>query len=523
MATLATRVGAAVGAFRNPVAEMELDELTRRYDALMWFWEGNWRGQTWYTDQRVLDPMIYKNTRQIWRHARATVALYTQFVYAGSSLSAGTEPLSDGTRGAIPIDPDTGSETDDARLREAIESWWKMVNFRQFMSQRPKYGSILGDCLTELVDDRARAIVRPVCISPKYVKYLDLDAASNVKAYSVEWLVSLPETKLFGTTQEAQQYRYRKDVNTRGFWYYRDDKLERFDENPYGFVPALWDRHEIVFGDRGLGALDATFQQAVELNSILSHAFDYQGKQFGAPIGVKGASINSRNNPMKLNARQSTGDPLADAAMVAQSLGLLPMSENGDFITINFDIGKTTDLVKLLMESVLAENPEASYSQQILEMTQVTAPCVERALGPIVGMVKEARKNYDTQTIKLTQMALAMMGWRLQTSGYPREVVVPRRNRYERLAIYDLESYGKGLLDFTIPDRAVIPDTIDERIARQLQIEMMQWEYSLKVSGMPEEEVTKIMSEREAEKERANRLEEIATGVAAGDNEPVDA
>jgi hypothetical protein len=40
---------------------------------------------------------------------------------------------------------------------------------------------------------------------------------------------------------------------------------------------------------------------------------------------------------------------------------------------------------------------------------------------------------------------------------------------------------------------------------------------------MPEEEVTKIMSEREAEKERANRLEEIATGVAAGDNEPVDA
>lgn len=513
MPTIGERARAAMNGWLNPGSAPSVDPASGRYDALYHFWEGSWRASNMFADQRLKDRPLYKNTRQLWRQADAVVALYAQFVYAGNSLSTDGNPLSDGTRGAIPIDAQAGGTPDSPEnqaLRNAIAEWWTMTNYRQFMSMRPKFGAILGDVLTELVEDQARGVVMPQLVWPGYVTYLQLDMRGNVQAYSVEWDVDIPERTLFGQRQEAQSYRYRKDVNRDAFYFYRDDRLERQVPNPYGFVPAVWDRHEIVFGDRGLSAIDKTYQQAVELNSVLSNALDYQSRQFGAPIGVKGAALSNRNNPLKVNRGASTGDPLHDAAMVAQKLGLLPMTDNGDFVTANFDPGKVIDLMTFIRDSMQAENPEGSFSQHILEMTQVTAPGIERALGPIIGRVKDARKNYDTQTVKLIQMALSMIGWRVNTGGYDPLVIAARRGRYEKFRPYTLDAFGRGLMDFIIPDREVIPDTIDERIARQVQIEQLTWEYSLQVAGVPPDVIADIMQEREEEKERMAALDRFA-------------
>jgi hypothetical protein len=474
-------------------------------------------------DQRQHDKPLYKNTRQLWRQASAIVALYGQYVYAGSSLSTTGEPLPDGTKGAIPIEPQTGNKTTDDALRLAIAEWWAMTNYRQFMSMRPKFGSMLGDVLTELVDNRERGVVRPQLIWPGYVKFLDLDLAGNIQGYSVSWHVPEVDMLLYGQRIQEEAYDFRKDVNGDAFYYYRNDKVERIVPNPYGFVPAIWDRHEIVFGDRGLSALDKTFSQAIEMNSALSHTLDFTQKKFGAPIGVKGSALSNRNEVVKLlNARNSTGDPVADAALVAQSLGLLPMTDDGEFVTVDFDIGKIVEVLAEVKESSQAENPEGSFSQQILEMTQVTAPGVERALGPIIGLVKDARKNYDTQTVKLIQMALSMTGWRVVTNGYPPELLAARKARYDAFRPYNLDAFAAGLEDFIIPDREVIPDTIDERIARQLQIEQLTWDYSLRVAGVPEEERKAITAEREAEKERMMALEEFAVKGDGDDDEAAE-
>lgn len=518
MPSLLGRMRGALGGWTQGDAPT-IDAIPDRYAALYAFWSGDWQHAEPVTKQYLRDRRLYKNTRQLWRQASAVVALYTQFVYAGNSLSTNADPLPDGTRGAIPIEPQAGSDAQDEALRLAIAEWWSMTNYRQFMSMRPKFGAILGDCLTELVDDKRTGAVRPQLIWPGYVDHLELDLAGNVKGYSVSWRVDEPETHLYGTTQPAKSYVWRKDVSGDGFWYYHDDRLVSQEENPYGFVPAVWDRHEIVMGDRGMSAIERTFQQATEMNSILSHAMDYQQKQFGAPIGVKGSSLGNRNTVMKmLDARNSTGDPAHDAAMVAQSLGLLPMTDNGEFVTVNFDVGKTGDLLNLVMDSILAENPEARYSQQILDMTQVTAPGVERALGPIVGLVKDARKNYDTQTIKLIQMAVSMTAWRVVSGGYAPELLQRRAARYDVFRPFAPGAYDAGLMDFTIPDREVIPETIDERIARQMQIEQLQWEYSLRVAGVPDDVVAEIIGERDAERERMARLDEItAVGPPAED------
>jgi hypothetical protein len=506
-------------AWNNPGGAPFVDPKSGRYDALYAFWEGSWRHSNMFVDQRLNNTKLYKNTRQLWRQAAAIVALYGQYVYAGNSLSTNTEPLSDGTRGAIPIDPQTNDDGKDDALRAAIAEWWTMTNYRQVMSMRPKFGAMLGDCLTELVDQRARGVVRPQIVWPGYVKYLDLDLSGNVQGYSVEWEVPQVTMVLYGERIQRDAYTFRKDVNGDGFFYYRNGEIERVEPNPYGFVPAVWDRHEIVFGDRGLSALDKTYQQAVELNSVLSHAMDHLQKNYGTPVGVKGMAISNRQDTLKmLNARNSTGDPLGDAALVAQSLGILPMSDNGDFITAKFDTGHVNELLGEVKESSQAENPEGSFSQQILEMTQVTAPGVERALGPIIGLVKDARKNYDTQTIKLIQMAITMTGWRVLTNGYPPELMAARQARYETFRPFDLGAFGRGDMDFVIPDREVIPDTIDERIARQLQIEQLTWPYSWQVAGVPEDVRKKLEKEQTEDRERQAKLDEFAVVGPGGDN-----
>lgn len=495
-----------------------------RYLRLYYAWSGDFGHTQAVASQFLTDQKLYENTRQLWRQASAVVNLYAQSVYAGNALSAGTDPLSDGTKGAIPIDTAGLKDAEAKQLRQAIDEWWRMVNYRQFKSMRPKFGAILGDVLTELVDDRETGAVRPNLVWPGHVVHLALDLAGNVKEYVLEYPVTEPEDKYFGRNKQARSYRYRKEVNGESFTVWHDDVKVYEQAHPYGFAPAVWDRHEIVLGDRGMSAIERTFQQSAELNSVLSHAMDYQQKNFGAPIGVKGSALSNRNPSAiaaMLNNRNSTGDPLADAALIAQSLNLLPMTDNGAFITVPFELGKTLEILEFVRGSLEAENPEGSFSQQILEMTQVTAPGVERALGPIIGNVKDARGNYDTQTVKLTQMAISMTAQRVVTGWYG-QVLTDRKERYDLFRPFAPGAFDAGKMDFSIPDREVIPDTIDERIARQMLIEQLQWPESMLIAGVDPAVVKRIDGERKAEAERVAKMDAISVGALPGadKNEP---
>lgn len=491
-----------------------------RYLRLYYAWSGDFGHTQAVASQFLTDQKLYKNTRQLWRQMDAVVALYAQFVYAGNSLSAGSEPLGDGTKGAIPIDTAGLKEGEAKAIREAIDEWWRMVNYRQFKSLRPKFAAILGDVLTELVDDLETGAVRPRMVWPGHVVHLALDLAGNVKEYVLEYPVTVPENKYFGKNEQAKSYRYRKEVNGDYFRVFHDDKQVYEQENRYGFVPAVWDRHEIVLGDRGMSAIERTFQQSAELNSVLSHAMDYLQTNFGAPIGVKGTALSNRNPSAiaaMLNNRNSTGDPLADAALIAQSLNLLPMTDNGDFISAKFDIAQMPVLMEMMRDSLYAESPEGSFSQQILEMTQVTAPGVERALGPIIGRVKDVRANADTQTVKLIQMAISMTAARVLAGSYGK-LLTTRKDRYDVFRPFGEGAFDAGKMDFTIPDREVIPDTIDERISRQMQIEQLQWPESLLIAGVDPDVVKRIDGERRKEQERQAKMDELAVVGVPADN-----
>lgn len=466
---------AAVSAFRDPslVASPEptLDASTQ-YDELWAFWLGTWRSDPAMRSLQSTAPALYKNTRQLWRHADAIVSLYEQFVYAGD-LSSDGRALPDGTRGAIPIDPQTGDNAADEAIRRGCAELWSMWRWRQSMALAPKYAAILGDCLLELVDDVGRGTVTPRFVWPGSVVDIDLSDAGDVRRYAIEYPVAVRESNAYGQRVRGETYRFRKEVDRESIRYYRDGDPAAFpglgipravEPNPYGFAPACWYRHEIVFGSRGVGALEKTFRAAQEMNSVLSHAIDYQRRQFSAPVGVIGGSAGAASRRAAPEPERGPEAAEREARAAAETMSLLSLQPGGQFVTVQFDVGQTTQMLQLVMDAILAEAPEARYAQQILGMTQVTAPGIERALGPIVGRVKRARANHDPQTVKLHQMALAMLGYRLTNGHYPARVVSERPARYEAFRPFDLGSYGRGLLDFTIPDRPVIPETAKERV-----------------------------------------------------------
>ena len=529
---------AALNAYRSYGSALALSD-EDRYALLEAMWMGTWRNDPRIRQWRGGQPALYRNTVQLWRQLSAVVNLYAQFVYIGD-LSTNGQLLPDGSRGAIPIDPQTGDDAADEQMLVAFGQLFTIWQYRQYMSLRPKTCAILGDCLTELVDDYPRGIVLPNTIDPRYIMDLELDHVGNVKAYAVEYHVSIPESTAFGMVQKADAYTFRKEVTSDGFWFYRDDKpydyttdtpngSGAFQDNPYGFCPAIWDRHEIVVGrDRGISATEKTLTQTMHLNSVLSHAMDFQQKKFAAPIGYTGGSALPRNQTLTMtmpggitNANATADELESSRRIAAENINLFPMQKDSEFLSIDFDIGQTREMLGLVMDSIMAENPEARYGQEILQMTQITGPGMERALSPIVGLVKAARANADPQTIKLLQMGTAIMGFRVNSGDIPAELMTARRARYEAFRPYGLDSFGQGLFDCSIPDRPVLSETKDEKVARLVMIESLTSEWALAEAGVPEEEIARITGERE--KQRAEMASAFSvTGANMANDEPPD-
>ena len=503
-------------------------EAAGRYAELWQYYDGSWDNLPTLRAQQRRLPRLYENTRLLWRHGRGTVRLYAQLVYLGS-LSTDGKPLPDGTLGAIPIDPQvTGPDADarnEALLRGCAELW-TFWNWRRYKSFRPKVTAILGDCLTEIVDDVERARVFPRTIWPGYVTDdLEIDDAGNVKRYVLQYQVTVPESRAFGQTTKAETYTFRKEVDGTAFRYFKNDKPFDYSgqgsevPNPYGFVPAIWDRFEVGWGDRGISALDPTFRQARQMNSTLSHAIDYQAKQFAAPIVVRGRIQRGRDRTLVMPRPAETGDAQADAEANAETLDLLEVQGDGGIEAIDFDIGQTIEMLRFVQDNILAENPEGQYGQRLREMSQLTGPGAERALGDIVGMVKDCRDSLDPGTVALHQMALAIMGERLKRGDYPASA---RTSRHEAMRAFDLDSWKHGDLDMVIRDRPVIAESEREKIDRLVVVEGLETEWGMQQAGIPEDVIRKEIGERDARRQQMTAAFSVAGAGSEGESDADD-
>lgn len=445
------------------------------------------------------DPRVYNDIALVWKHHTSVVDFYATTVYQGD-LSTDGETLPDGTRGAIPLDPQTGSPEQDAVVRRAVAELWSAWNWRQNMSLRPMYAAALGDVLTELIDDPAAGMVYPAIVWPGYVTDIALDYVGNVKSYTVEY-----QAEEVLASGGVERYLMRREMSGEAFRYFRNGKPHAYFgagteviPNPYGFVPAIWDRHRVIWGERGAAATDTTRQAVIRLNSLLTHGMDFQQKAFAMPIIVRGQLTAPGQTRVELGRPpklRGEGPGQAETSHWLQA--------NGDveLVQPTMDIGQTLAIIDRLIDGIERENPEATFYPQIRQMSQVTAPGVERALGDAVNRCRMVRAGQDGNSVKLFQMALTMCGMRANLpeaeGGWPRTVpgAGARRltRRQEVFLPFTLESFKAGEMDFGISDRPVVSPTESERIDLIRQKEALQTAWGLEQVGLSEEDARRVL------------------------------
>lgn len=523
------RLMAAVHAFQGygKVGLLSAAAQDERYALLDAFYAGVWTADPRWTQ---LPTDVYWNARQIVKHTGAIVDCYQQLVYSGDLPPPGTT-LPRGAETAIPIVPQTGNQADDDALLRAFYTGFDIWQWRQSMSLIPKTAAIYGDVLVVLVDDYTRGVVMPEMFNPWVVPPdgLELDAAYNIKALAIEYDVHIDASTAFGRTVQAEDYRYRKEITSQEFRYYKDGKPFAYpasgnavQANPYGFVPACWFRHEIVVGrDRGMGAYERTILPALEVASLLSSAIDYQRKQFGAPIGVIGSALRPAKTVTlvggtTLSAMTSLLDRDAKRRQLAASQDLLPLDPTGKFVSIPYDIGQTRELLEFLDNNLVEENPEAKYAQLLAELRQATGPGVTMTLKPIKAKVQSAANNHDPQMVKLCQMHTSMMGFRLNAGDIPVAIVRARKDRYDAFAPFNLDSYGQGKEDASIPVRDPFPpDPLSKAQMLTLAANLPDW--ALREMGFADDVIAAEVASRE---QKQAALDAAVTGIPSGATGP---
>ena len=133
-----------------------------------------------------------------------------------------------------------------------------------------------------------------------------------------------------------------------------------------------------------------------------------------------------------------------------ESIDLITGSAESSMQTLQLaGLDQVIPYVEKLLGEIESDHPELTFYQQLREMSQVTGPAAQRLMGDVQALVMDAQANYDQQLIKAFQMAVAIGGWRLSQGDWG-----PAVNRQqEAYRGFDLESYRRGDLDFSIEDR----------------------------------------------------------------------
>lgn len=517
----------ALEAWRQGPTPPEIDALQRSYSEKWGLYDGSIFAVAANSNPYRNDPEVYQGIKLLYKHVEAVVDFYAGSVYQGALAD---EP----EQGAIPwkllVSGKVPSQEEIARLEAAgtplpvndatnlwaaifeLQSAW---NWQQQKSRRPMYAAALGDGLVELVDNLDRRFVYPQMVWPGYVRDIELDSVDNVRHYVLEYRVEERDKR--GAITET--YTYSKEVDGEAFRYYKNDSPFDYGDgtvvpNPYGFCPAIWDRHQIGAQGmvRGRSATEGTRQALLQMNSIFSHAFDFQRKAFMQPIGVASSRSGGSSRTVDLST-----PPGADRSDLAQTLDYIMLPEGAQYLQAQMDIGKTREMLSDLREGILSENPEASFYQQLREMQFLSAPGADQAIGDVKKRVDHVRDGEDANTVKLFQMSISMCSFRARGEAWRRRQ--PNRRltpRQEVFLPFGANAYENGQMDMKILHRPLVEMTESERLDLLLKKESLQSEWAMREARMSKSDIDAIMAERE-KREVGFLLEDLAPRDVMGE------
>jgi len=454
-----------------------------------------------YLKQRDLHP----KTICVKNPFSRVVSFYASHIYPGYLSSTGY-PVANNIPLAIPLSDKTPDE-----LRRAIGQIWQWGNWESNITTWITYCASLGDGPVEATDDLTRGQVYPTVLRPEQITDVKFDPRGNVIEYEKVIEVWDPD--------KQEYYTKKKQVTKTEIRTFRNDDPYGYEglppvyENPYGFCPLVWCKHN----DPGVHLLPGKpairdWRKIEEYNSDYTRLRMYLRKQSVSPNLLAG--MGTVNPPTS----ELDGSPI-----LLEDMFLLVASENGSVHKLdgNLDIAQTVGVLKDTWQEILDDHPEITVYAYLKTLSQTTGPAVGKSLGDLVHAVRQASKNYDHATISLFRMLVAIGGMRANERAQGTGWAVLNEQQKKFLS-FNMDSYAKGDLDFTINPRPVIELTeYDQAITnREKYISYaaamradIPLKYVLIKEGYSEEDLTEIETLREEERKRklAEMKEEAET------------
>lgn len=422
---------------------------------------------------------FYRYHRTLINPAFRIVKFYKDSIYKGQ-LTRDGEDLPDGTMRAIPF-----AEGTPTSLKLAIAQAEEWSGWQNNMLRLTTNTAKLGNVLAEVVDLPWQLKVVIKLWHPKYIKEIRLDEAGNPKYVCFEYKITERNEK-----GETRTYVYRREMDTRMIRTFRDDGsgMKPHDysngvtgaewRHPYGFVPCRWFRHmsDELDSVYGLPAIDPVLEKVDELNELVSQGHDQLAKIFNAPLAIKGQRQPPKEDEdvsRRRTRRRRTSEKEKDDEGTKGKINYVYVGEDGGVETIELSMSEALDWVKNLYLEIENDLPELGFARRLADMSQLTGPAATRVLRDVVDAHMSVQANYDNETRRLFQMAVAIAGYNLNKGiwkRYSEMQKVQLTEEHEKFRAYDLDSYKKGDLDYTIMPRPLLTETDTERwTARKAQ------------------------------------------------------
>jgi hypothetical protein len=509
---LRDRFVAAYRAFREPqlVMKSPLDwedfadfESRRNRYAILWaFFENSaYRSMHDWSHTYKIKYGLYRYIRHIYNPAHRLGTFWQTHLLGGRLDPA----AGDGVRLPTAIPIVTGerlSEEQDQALRMAIAEVWRTSNWKVRKDIFTLWGSVFGDVALGVVDDTERGKVYLEVVNPSIIQDVELDPFGNVKAYIFEEARPHPETGRTTVTYREECTRsgdkviYRTYLNKQPYAWPGQDGAEW--ELPYGFVPLVMVRHYDVGLDWGWSEMHAGRVKFQEVDDLASKLHDQVRKMVDAPWLLSGVdkpgstpTTTSRDSETYQEGSSALKRPYPGREEMPFLYG--PVGAEAKELVANLDIAATAGVIGDLLEEL-----ERDYPELQMDIWSASAQTSGRALRVArqraESKVRLRRVNYDDGLVAAQQMAVAIGGWR----------------GYEEFAGFDLDSYGKGLLDHSIDKRAVFAqDPMDDT-----EIEEAEWRAVNEAvrAGVPLEFY--LQEEKGWDEEKIRRLQQALEGQA---------
>lgn len=426
---------------------------------------------------------LYRYTRSIFNPFQRLVDFYSDHIYPGV-LSA--EPdLPTGVQSAIPLSHDTPPE-----IRAAIAQLWQWSNWAVRKGTMTTFGGMTGNCLVEVVDDPIGGNVRFRVMWPGLVKDFRLDEFNNLDEYLLEYQAVDPD---------GQPYTFNKLVTRTSITTYRDGRELTAQGNPYPFIPAVWVKHLDLGSDFGVNAMRGGQAKFDELNSAVSHVFDHIHKLIRSPriLWAKGQVKNLFRN-----------QDVRDADFDERNEMLLLKGEHDgktDTLVGNLDPATIVPVIKELISEIEADYPEIVVYRHLRDQNIVTGPGAKLQMGDVESALQRVSESYDSASIRLFQMALAIGGERANSGDWG----VNLSTQQQKFLPFSFSSYTAGQLDAKILPRPLFSETSSE-VASELQQRaqavasvqaILPLKESYKMLNFRDDEIEEMISRKKTERE----------------------